>query len=150
MINGDVEVTVNKPVDQVFRFISDPRSELVWNRNARKIDKLSTGPTDVGSRFRGTYRGAGTLDIEVTEYQPGRRTTSVGSSRLLGYELTDEFESVGNTTRVRRSMLATFKGPMRLLEPIMGGLFRQRFSQSGPLIKEALEGGKADTLPYQQ
>jgi len=149
VIKGEVEVTVNKPVELVFRFISDPRSELVWNRNARKVEKLSTGPTNVGSRFRGSYRGAGTLDIEVTAYQPGQRTTSVGNSRLLGYELTDEFNAVGSGTRVRRSMVGTFKGPMRLLEPLMGGMFRKRFGQSGVLIKEAIESGTADTLPYE-
>ena len=149
MIKGEVEVTVNQPVELVFRFISDPRSELVWNRNARKIEKLSTGATKLGSRFRGTYRGAGILDIEVTAYQPGQRTTSVGNSKLLGYELTDDFDAVGSATRVRRSMVGTFKGPMRLLEPLMGGMFRKRFSQSGVLIKEAIESGKADTLPYE-
>jgi hypothetical protein len=149
MIKGEVEVTVNGPVDTVFRFISDPRSELVWNRSARRIEKLSTEPTGLGSRFRGSYAGAGTLDIKITEYEPGRRTTSVGASKLIGYELTDEFDAIDGGTRVRRSMTGTFKGPMRLLEPLMGPAFRKRFSRSGPLIKEAVESGKSDALPYE-
>lgn len=149
MIKGEVEVTINRPVDDVFRFIADPRSELVWNRDARKIEKLSSGDTGRGSRFRGTYRGAGTLDIEIVEHEAARRTTSVGRSRLLGYELTDEFEDADGATRVRRSMTGTFTGPMRLLEPVMSGPFRKRFTRSGALIKEALESGRTDTLPYE-
>lgn len=146
MITGNLEVVVNKPVDVAFQFISDPRSELVWNRDARQIEKVSPGPTGVGSQFRGSYQGAGTLDIEVTEYEPGRRTTSVGRSKLLAYELTDEFEAVEDGTRIRRSMIGIFKGPMRLLEPLMGGVFRKRFSRSGLLIKEAIESGRANAL----
>jgi hypothetical protein len=143
MIRGTVEVIVNTRPEAAFAFISDPRSELDWNRDARQVEKLSPGAIGVGSRFRGTYQGAGTFEIEVTAYAPSQRTTSVGRSKFLEYELTDEFEAVAGGTRIRRSMVGRFKGPMQLLEPLMSGVFRERFSRSGLLIKEALESGRA-------
>ncbi len=149
MIRGEVEVVANVPAATAFRFISDPRSELAWNPDAVKVERLSPTPNGLGSRYRGSYRGAGNMDIEVTEYEPDRRTTSVGSARFLGYTLMDVFEPVDGGVRIQRSMTGTFRGPMRFLEPLLRGPFQSRFQRSATRIKEALEGGKATSFMAQ-
>lgn len=144
MIEERVEVVIDVPVGVAFDFVSDPRSELAWNRYALRIEKTSAGPNRNGSRHRGTYRGAGTFDLEVTEHEVNSRSGYSGRSGFLAWDQTDEFEPIDvETVKLKRWMAGYFKGPMRLLEPLMGGPFRGRFRSSGPLIKEALESGRA-------
>lgn len=147
MIQERVEVLINVPAAEAFAFVSDPRSELVWNRYAVRIEKTSPGPNALRSRHRGTYRGAGTFELEVTAYEPATKSGYSGRSRFLGWDQTDEFEPVDESClRLKRWMAGYFKGPMRLLEPVMGGPFRARFRSSGQAIKEALESGRAAEL----
>ncbi len=44
MMKEQVEMVVNVSPAEAFRFISDPRSELAWNRYAVRIEKTSAGP----------------------------------------------------------------------------------------------------------
>lgn len=147
MIEERVEVVINVPAEEAFRFVSDPRSELAWNRFAVRIEKLSAGPNRKGSRHRGTYSGAGTFDLEVTEYKPDMECGYSGRSALLAWDQTDQFEAIdAHSIRLRRWMAGYFKGPMRLLEPLMGRAFKARFRGSAELIKESIESGRAEAF----
>jgi hypothetical protein len=146
MIEEQVEIVVSVQPAEAFRFVSDPRNELAWNRYAVRIEKTSAGPNRKGSRHRGNYRGAGTFDLEVTQYVPNVRSGCSGRSRWLGWDQTDELQALDGSVQVRRSMVGYFKGPMRLLEPVLAGPFKRRFRDSAALIKEALESGRAAQL----
>ncbi len=70
------EVTVNAPVDAVWRVVSDVTRTGEWSHECRTVDWVgeATGPA-VGVRFRGGNRALWwrwTRSNEITELEPGR------------------------------------------------------------------------------
>lgn len=142
-MKDSVEVVVNKPIAEVFQFVSDPRSLLQWDSGVREMKKVEQGPIKAGSHFRGDYQGMGQTLLEVTGYDPNQRVTTLAESKLMTYKLTDEVEATEGGTRLRRTIDGHFNGLLRfILEPLMGGPFRKNFIKSATQVKEAIESGK--------
>jgi hypothetical protein len=144
MIQGSTQIFIDKPAADVLAFQSDPRSELVWNRDAIAVDRLDGAAPDgaAGARYRGTYRGAGTFEITVVE-RDANKVRSIGKARFLEWELVDVVEPQGNGTVLRRSMTSRFHGPLKLMEPFLGPVFKKRFAQSADAIRRSIDSGVA-------
>src|SRR5215475_715475 len=65
MIQHDVSIHLNRPVDQVFAFLADPAKQPMWQSNLIAIEQLTEGPMRVGTRIREVRR----LGQRPTEYQ---------------------------------------------------------------------------------
>ena len=52
MIQHEVIVHLNKPVEQVFAFLTDTSKLSTWQSNLIKSEQLTEGPLRMGSRFR--------------------------------------------------------------------------------------------------
>jgi uncharacterized protein YndB with AHSA1/START domain len=62
--------------DHVFQVASDPEIQLRWDRDSlRAVEKLSSGPLGKGSRYRGKFKGIGTVEYEFAEFDPPHRFT---------------------------------------------------------------------------
>jgi uncharacterized membrane protein len=95
-IAGEVSVLVSKPPDEVYPYLADLREHAAWARNLSRVDKISAGPIEVGTRFRanegsppvspprraasivffivGLLRGAQAYSqAEITALEPNRR-----------------------------------------------------------------------------
>jgi hypothetical protein len=145
MIQTQADIVVNVPNQDAFRFLSDLCNEPAFNPHAARVHKISTGPVDRGSQYQATYKGAGTFRLEITEYEYPKRITFTGAANWLHYTITYRLEPAETGVRLLLSMRGTFQGPMRLLEPLMGVVFRRRFSNSARYIKEVLESRKAES-----
>ena len=67
------------------------------------------------------------------------------NTEILHDTLIATHAACGRSVRLKRRMASYFNGPMRLLEPLLGGPFKARFRSGGPLIKQALETEKAES-----
>ena len=63
-------VVIDRPVDEVFAFFTDPSNELEWRQHVKEI--AAEGPIAVGSRIHQVVKGPGgrgiPADVEVTDY----------------------------------------------------------------------------------
>ena len=83
MARWTVSRTINAPIETVFSAISDVDHFAEVRPQVVKIDYLSEIHSGVGTRFRETRRMKGkdtTNDLEITEYEPGRRIRFVTAS----------------------------------------------------------------------
>jgi uncharacterized protein YndB with AHSA1/START domain len=48
-------VLIQRHPEEVFDYLSDPRSELEWNPKVRVMEKLTDGPIGVGTRSRAKW-----------------------------------------------------------------------------------------------
>ena len=48
-------VLIQRPPEEVFDYLSDPRNELEWNPKVRVMEKLTDGPVGVGTKFRAKW-----------------------------------------------------------------------------------------------
>ncbi|HEY4684095.1 MAG TPA: SRPBCC family protein [Candidatus Acidoferrales bacterium] len=52
MIQHEVTIHINRPVEQVFTFLADTKNLRTWQSDLVENEQLTEGPLRVGSRFR--------------------------------------------------------------------------------------------------
>src|SRR3981081_1922054 len=96
-------VVINRPLEEVFAFISDLENDPPWTA-ASAMRRTSQGPICIGSTFRQRDRFLGRrldLTLEVVGYQPNHTITLKTTSGPLSLEGTRTVEPIGETaTRV--------------------------------------------------
>src|ERR1044071_5210646 len=76
MIQHEVSIHLNKPVEQVFAFLMDTTKLSTWQSNLIKTETLTEGPLRAGSRFREIRRlGRREAEIqgEITAFEANKR-----------------------------------------------------------------------------
>jgi uncharacterized protein YndB with AHSA1/START domain len=119
MISVERTLTIHRPVDQVFAYLSDVAHSPRYTSGQREAHTTSAGQMGIGTTFATTsslLRRQTTH--EVTEFEPNRRlawkTTSGAPART-----TWALEPSGPSTRVTFRWLASPGTVLRLAEPIM-------------------------------
>jgi hypothetical protein len=79
VIRIEQSITINRPVDEVFAFMTEAGNIFKYSRATEEITQLTPGPLRVGSKFEIVSRFLGQripLVLEVTEYVPNERVSS--------------------------------------------------------------------------
>jgi uncharacterized membrane protein len=94
------EVTLNRPLQEIYSVVRDFGSAASWRRNIERVELLET--VDGLVRFREVSKD-GNVTYEVVEDAPGQRLVTRIVDRDLGYSgsWTYEFSPAGNGTRIR-------------------------------------------------
>lgn len=75
MPSAQHSVVINRPVEEVFAFFTDPSNDPKWRTHLKEIS--ADGPVAAGSRVHQVIKGPGgrgiPADIEVTAYEPSTR-----------------------------------------------------------------------------
>jgi uncharacterized membrane protein len=75
MPSAQRSIVVDRPVDQVFAFFTDPSNELKWRTHLKEV--VAPGPVVVGSRVHQVVKGPGgrgiSADIEITGIEQSAR-----------------------------------------------------------------------------
>jgi hypothetical protein len=114
--------------DVAFPFVADFANSSRWDPGVAASERIGEGPTAVGSRYRLMVRiGGRTAPMEyvIEALEAGRRVVLRGSGS--GVRAIDDirFEPFEGGTRVDYTADIHLSGPMRLLEPFLGGAFRK-------------------------
>jgi len=119
MIENQLTVTLQQPIERAFDFFVDFPNEPAWNPECLKVEKTSAGPVGVGTTYTGKMRRVGQIKTEIVALDRPNSVSTVERSR--GAEGTFEFRFTpyDGGTRVEVRMSLQPRGPMRLLEPLM-------------------------------
>jgi len=141
MPSAERTVTINRPVDEVFGFVSDGRNAKLWRPGVLDIDLVSGAGQ--GARYSQGVRGPGgrriAADYEITEFEPNQRVAfraTAGPVRPTG---SFTFESMGTGTILTFALDAQLGGLQKLL---MGGMVQSTMdAEMGALdnLKDLLE-----------
>ena len=131
-VKGDL--AINRPVEEVFDFVADERTEPRYSPRMLRAEKISPGPIGVGTRFgaeTGTMRGAVEMMIEVTAYErPGRLGRRPSCPRWTSVE-----PDLRSRHRRDSNALGVERGAARPLEangPMVAWMGWRKSKQSGP------------------
>jgi hypothetical protein len=120
--------TVQSPLtpDVVFKRVSDFSTTEKWDPGVVEAEKITSDGIDIGARFRIVARFMGRnseLVYEITEFEPGRRVVLRGENATV--LSVDEIivEPDGEGSVVKYSADLTLKGPLKLLDPLLGLAF---------------------------
>jgi len=117
MPSAQHSVSIDRPIDEVFAFFTDPQNEFQWRSQVKDI--TTEGPAAVGRRVHQVIKGPGGLSVpahvEVTGYEPMTRYAFrgiAGPVRPVGEFL---FSEDGERTTVSFSLSVELTGIKKLL-----------------------------------
>jgi uncharacterized protein YndB with AHSA1/START domain len=141
MIQHEVTIHLNRPVEQVFAFLMDTSKLTTWQSNLIKSEPLTEGPLRTGSRFREIRR----INNKETEIQ-GEITvlelnkcletrTATKPQAMVSYSLDPEHGG----TRLKYKFVLVTSGLMRLLEPMIASSIKKDTVADFQTLKQILE-----------
>jgi carbon monoxide dehydrogenase subunit G len=122
MIKIAQSVTVNRPVEEVWEFISNFENTTRWSRGVLEARQTSEGPIGVGSTLQTVVQAFGrrrTASYLVTEYEPNRAFAFKVTSGVMTSQARYSVEPAGAGTRLTGSGEIDAVGLYKLLAPIL-------------------------------
>jgi uncharacterized protein YndB with AHSA1/START domain len=141
MIQHEVTIHLNRPVEQVFAFLMDTGKLSTWQSNLIKTEQITEGPLRAGSRFREVRRlGRRESEIqgEITVFEPNKRfeTKTLTKPQVT---VSYSFEAEDGGTRLKHKFIMLTSGLMRLLEPLIAGSIKKESASDFETLQRMLE-----------
>ncbi len=142
MIEHTATVHLNRPVEQVFAFVSDTHNLHTWQSNLIESQQLSAGPIQAGTRIREVRRlgrRPSQIEAEMTVFEVNKRfatQTVTKPSVMVSYE----FEAEDGGTRLTYTFTMLTHGMMWLLQPLIAGAIKRQTRSDFQRLKHVLKG----------
>lgn len=140
------ETTIERPVEEVFDFVTDARNEPRYNPRILNVEKKTAGPISRGTRFVLVSKAMGrplAVEYEITAYQRPRRMISrtIRGLPLMSVESTETFEPANGGTRMGWVWEVKPRGTAgKLTTPVLARMLGRRLDRTFANIKGVLEG----------
>jgi len=143
MITVSQEITINRPVEQVFAFATNPENFPQWQSEIVSSKVVTEGPLRVGSQFTEVVKIMGRPNdtlCEVTEYEePKLMSFESKSSKAIDYGGRLAFDAVDGGTQVNLTGTASLKDLWRLAQPMFAGELKRGVADELNKLKTVLE-----------
>src|SRR6266508_249981 len=137
-------IVIDRPIDEVFRFVHDPRNDASWQTTLIEATQLDETPYGVGTQIRELRRFLGLkveMTREITEYEPSRKSAFkmvAGGAPMSGvYRL----EPLDDGTRLTATGYVEPRGFFKMAEPLFTSMAGRELEASLGHLKELLESG---------
>ena len=142
--------TIQHPPAEVFPVAADPHTQLEWDPETLKsVEKLTPGALGQGSRYRGKFKGFGTMEYEFVEFESPRRFTHLAPMQMGKLRHVFTFEAVPEGTRLTQEGRLEPNLLGRVMWPVMSRMLRSRFRVIASEVSRYLEGDAADKSSLQ-
>jgi uncharacterized protein YndB with AHSA1/START domain len=142
MIETTQTITIDRPIDEVFAYVTDTANDPAWHTDILEARKTSEGPTGIGTTWHVRFKpvmGVSEGDVEVVNFEPNRKEVQEGVMGPMQPTLTYLFEPADGGTRFTRRVEIRTSGMMRLMEPLMRLMTPGRNARFLANLKEVLE-----------
>ncbi|MGD8633358.1 MAG: SRPBCC family protein [Anaerolineales bacterium] len=140
MIEFENEVTINKPVDEVYPFVADLENIPLWNYFVMEVTKQTNGAIAVGTEYH-QVRKTDSQDLTIKELVPNRKLTvetippsKPSLTRTILFSGDDERTQISDQWKLDT-------GSIGLLERIAARRVKRAVSENLGKLKEVLETG---------
>jgi hypothetical protein len=137
----EVFLTIDRPVSEVFAFVSDFRNAATWDPRTYSVEKATAGPIGVGTRFvltggmlpeptvqrlhLSTSVAGLALSYDVVEFDAPREFVLEGEAALFRYRDHLEFAEDGGETRLRYTAELELKGILGSADALLQRMFQR-------------------------
>jgi carbon monoxide dehydrogenase subunit G len=143
MINLDLGVLIDRPVKDVFAFVSNPNNMSKWNTAVVSLEQVTPGAVNVGSKFKTVGEMMGRRiegEMQITAYEPDTKCGFQVTAGPMQVNLTMIFKTVGTGTKVSLNAQGNPGGIFKLAEGVMTGQVKSMMEGNLARLKTALEG----------
>jgi uncharacterized protein YndB with AHSA1/START domain len=148
MARTEASVVIHRPVDDVFRYVTDVRTWPQW-AGFPEAEQVSDGPVGAGTTFRGVSEFLGRRSewvSEVTTYEPNHRVEQDITWGGVHIRQSLSCEACEGGTRFTQSGEGEFGGLFKLAGPILSRRMQAQLEGNLARLKDILESeGQAST-----
>jgi uncharacterized protein YndB with AHSA1/START domain len=140
MLRLEVEVVINRPLEEVWAYVIDPDKIPEWDSAVLEA-KASEVPLRKGSTVTMVGKFLGKrfeTTLEITDLVP-LKTYSVKATTPVPFEATNTFERVGGGTRIREAVQGETRGFFKIGDPIFMRILKRQSEGDFETLKELLE-----------
>ena len=142
MARNEIKIVINRPIEEVFAFVSNSENLPRWRSTSLEVKKTSEGPLGVGSTFKGRFTFLGRQfdgNVVVTAHEPNRVFVSKMAEGPFPLETGYTLEPVENGTHVTFVVEGEPGGFFKLAEPLVVSMARRVYTTDLQNLKEMLE-----------
>lgn len=140
MITAARDITIARSQSEVFDYVVDTNNLLDWNTAALSCEtRVGTDQIARGSRFRGSFKGYGEVEVEITEFDRPNRFTMVSATKAGRFCHTISLTNTPRGTRLTQGASLEPRGLSRLIAPIVASMIRRQFRRDNVRLKRVLE-----------
>ena len=142
-ISLTLEVTVNRPIDEVAKFVMDPGNDPTWLSGIKSARALSDLPLRVGTRVERMAKFLGRpieYVTEVVEYDPPRVLAMNTVKSPFPMKVRYEFEEKEGGTLVRNLVEGEPGGFYGIAGPLLARSVKSSIRKDLNALKSRLEG----------
>lgn len=152
MIKLSVSTVIDRPIEEVFAYVSDIGHDVEWGSGVVEVRKTSEGPWGLGTRYVYVRHVLGRrieAPGEITAFEPPHRYAFRAESGPVQASGATDLEPAEGGTRLTFSMEAEPGGLFKLAEPLLGNQLRRQMEFELGTLKALLEarGGAGEATP---
>ena len=142
MINLDFGVLVDRPMKDVFAFVSNPNNMSQWNSAVVSLQQSTPGAVGVGTKFKTVGEMMGRRiegELQITIYEPDTKCGFQLQAGPMLVNLTLNLKTVGTGTKVSLNAQGNPGGIFKLAEGVMAGQVKSMMEGNLARLKTVLE-----------
>jgi uncharacterized membrane protein len=134
-------IAIERPIDEVFAFLSDFENIPKWNYYVLEVRQLSESPIGIGTTYH-QLRKTDQQDFRIIEFEPNHRVAvKTVPQSSPSFERRFTLYAEGDTTRIRDQWKLDTGRPA-LLERLARGRVKSAVAENLAKLKELLEEGR--------
>lgn len=142
MIRFQTSVRIERPIDEVFAYVSEPENFPRWNSAVRTVRKTSSGEHPVGATYSMTRQlpsGQAENDLEITAYERPREFAIRTLSGPTPFAYRYAFSPSDEGTLVELDAEVELPGAVALVEPLARRAVKRGVDDNFASLKDTLE-----------
>jgi carbon monoxide dehydrogenase subunit G len=144
MINLDLGTLIDRPVKDVFAFITNPANMSKWNSAVVSMEQITPGAVGVGTKFKNIGEMMGRRiegEMEVIAFEPDSKYGFQMNAGPMQVNVTLTFKTVGTGTKLSLNAQGNPGGIFKLAEGVMQGRVKSMMEENLARLKSVLEKG---------
>lgn len=144
MINLELGTLIDKPIKDVFTFVSNPNNMSKWNSAVVSIQQVTPGAVGVGTKFKTVGEAMGRRlegEMQVQSFEPDNKCGFQLQAGPMQMNLSMSFKTVGTGTKLNLNVQGNPAGVFKLAEGLMTGQVKSLMEGNLTKLKSVLESG---------
>lgn len=145
MITFETSTRINRPIEDVFAYVSDPRNFPRWNSAVQTVRKTSPGDTGVASSYlmeRSLPTGPAVNELEVVTREWPREFAIRTTAGPTPFRYCYGFSAENDETIVRLNAEVDLTGPAALLPQLARRAVEKGVDDNFGTLKQILEAAR--------
>ena len=142
MAKAEVSIVINRPVHDVFVYMTDIDKETEWQAELLEAKQTSDGPISVGTTIREVRRFMGRrmeVVFEITKFEPNKEMSFKSISAPFPLRGRYSLEPVDGGTSVTLFIEGELSGVFKMAEPIVAQTAKRQIGADLDRLKSQLE-----------